>query len=1375
MRLFVPLHIAILLMLPALPAHAQSVIFEDGFEDGDFTSDPEWSGDMDDFTVINKDSNHLLRLDAGSAGSSYLSTPSTNTAGYWEFYIHLDGFAPSNNNNAFIYLMSDIADLSGQVNGYAIQAGERLSEDVFRLFKITNGEIEEEILTGTTNISAGGDYRVKVSRSVSGNWMLEVGTGYMGALIEEDTGIDNEYSSASYFGIKVTYTKSNIDNFAFDFRVDIPPLTITEVSANANQVDISLNRACDPNTVQAQDFSINNGIGAPASVSVPEANTIRLTYTNPLPGGTHILTMKDIADFDGKVIAPADASFIKFDTFAPGDVIINEFMYDPPAGAAEYLELWNITDKYLDVKGWQLGDSNALNTITDATLALEPNSHIVIAADTTALFDTFGHRPYVRMSSFPALNNSGDVIQIISAEGEMADSLTYVSGWGGTDVAVERRSDSVPALYSENWADSPHPLRGTPGLPNKVEKDRTPPGLSDIRIPDSRNLVLEFDERLKVASAFDIRHYSISGDTDIASVTVLSADSVQLTLSLPLKNAVTYTLAINGPEDIFGNTASGLDTVFTYFEISPVDSGDVFITEFMYEPPPGTPEYIELYNSSNKSLDLNGWTINDNTGNIRTITTEAGIIPPGGRVVITPDNTLLKNHPAISLITMGSRFPALNNSGDDIVLKSGSGRLLDSLRYTSSWGGAEQALERRTTRVSGIWQENWGDATGGSGSPGKPNTILPDEDAPVFKKLTILSDTSLYLEFSEKINPKKAGFKPNYTLTPSQTIEAVLVERAAVTLFLAQPLQSGQEYRVRTANLQDIFGNVMSPATLEKTYIRFSKAQEGDIVINEILYTRSDGGDPEFVELYNPTDGNFNLTGWKLGDAAGAATLRADMQLQAGGYLALTGNSAFADSLGNVAYVEGFPSLNDAGDALYLQTDTGLTIDSLFYRSHWGSTDKGISLERKDPLAASNDPSNWQSHPTSARYTPGAGNASLLPDKKPPEVIFSKLISGNRIEVHFSEFITLTPGLSFTSGNLPLSVESFNPAQADKITLLFSPTKVSSVETARTLTVQNMTDIRGNLTPAAEIPIAHPLEPSSVVINEIMYNPLNDPDDNLPDQSEYVELRNTKDYAVSLEGLYLHDAPDENGGVRSVIPVTTTAKWVPAQGIALIYADEAPVFEQSNMADFFGADHLNAASTTRVDRSSLSLAASGDAVYLADSTGAVIDSVHYDESWQNPNLADTRGIALERIDPRGPGNDPSNWGSSTNEKGGTPHAENTLYQVPDQSPDQIGISFSPNPFSPDNDGYDDNLFINYRLEEADYLIKVRIYDRYGRLVRKLTDGQPAGFEGSLIWDGRKDDGTRNRIGIYIVVFEAFNSASGKNRAFKKTVVLARRL
>src|SRR5699024_8610227 len=137
-------------------SYSQPVNFEDGFEDGNFTANPAWGGDTGDFVISFEEQNYLLQLDGDSVngGTSYLSTPSSDTLGSWEFYIRL-GFAPSGSNRSEIFLMSDRANLNGPVSGYALRAGESGSDDVFRLVRYDEGTEAEIILSGTTDISGG--------------------------------------------------------------------------------------------------------------------------------------------------------------------------------------------------------------------------------------------------------------------------------------------------------------------------------------------------------------------------------------------------------------------------------------------------------------------------------------------------------------------------------------------------------------------------------------------------------------------------------------------------------------------------------------------------------------------------------------------------------------------------------------------------------------------------------------------------------------------------------------------------------------------------------------------------------------------------------------------------------------------------------------------------------------------------------------------------------------------------------------------------------------------------------------------------------------------------------------------------------------------
>lgn len=1364
------LFLCLLMIFVAKTSQAQTVNFEDGFEDGNFTYNPVWTGDDSLFTVSELAGNNLLQL-AGSAGENpaYLSTPSVKVSGYWEFYFKYNASTPpSGSNKATVFLMSDRANLEGAVNGYAVQIGEA-GDDFFKIVRYDEGQALT-ILTDSTIIKNNeSGYRVKVIRSIGGRWQIEVGNGYSGKLINSGNTItDNTYHSSSHFGLLVDYTSSRSDSFFFDFSIDLPPFMVDGVHISGKKsIDIAFNRPFEPASITATDFLLNNGWGHPQSLEFPASNTIRIHYPSALPSAKYVLSIDGIHDFSKNKLRATNKAFIVFGTYTAGDIKINEFLYDPPPVLAEYVEIINTSSNYLKLGDWKVGDNLNLYSLSNNAY-IAPDSFLVLTSDTAALAESFGRGAYLK-SNLPAFNNSGDAIRLITSSGITADSLSYAPNWGGDDAALERRSLITPSIYKENWVVSTHPKGGTPGMINRAKPDLKPPQLNEISVISNKAIQLQFNERLELGSAVKGSNYEVP-NAEFETIGLISPQSVRLSFQEAFRNAETYDISISGVKDIFGNTVRSIDTSFTYYEISTADSGDVFITEFNYDPKPGYTEYIEIYNPSTKSLNLRNWTLSDNRGQRSMITSSPFILPPETFVVIAPDNTLLLDYPDILLISMPA-FPSLNNSGDNIVLRNATGMLMDSLQYTSSWGGSEGALERRTNDVSAYFSENWSDAPNGFGSPGSANGVVADETPPALTEVIIHDASTLQLIFSERITSSTAVDRSHYHLSPSIGIQLIASADNSATLFLNEDLVTGKIYEITVSNISDLFGNKLEEASRQLEYLDLTKAKRGEIVINEFSSHAIGDHSAEFIELFNPTDQNFDLSYWFIGDGSNKISLGSHVYLRAKSYLVLTGNKNLARSLRNAVSLASFPSLNNNGDAIYLQNKLENTVDSLYYSAAWGLVDNR-SIERKDPFAASNDASNWQIHKTAAAHSAGTKNSRYQPDYSPPKAIFSKILPSDEIEIRFNEFIQLTENLQFFADGVQLSIVSFDSANAN-IARLVPPTKTAI--NFKKLTIRNLTDVKGNQTPKSEIAVAQPLQAADLVINEIMFNPLNDPDDNRSDQSEYIELRNTQDHAISLEGLVLHDAPDEDGNLRELHPLSTTAKWVPPEGLVLIYADEIPSYQWSSIATFFDLKIPNRQALLRVDRSSLSLASTDDAIFIADSSGLTIDSVFYDESWHNPNLIDRRGIALERISPAGPSNDETNWSSSIHAKGGTPNSENSIYQQNITTKNRSGISFSPNPFSPDGDGHEDNLFINYQLDHPDYLIKVQIYDRYGRFITELADGKQAGFEGTLIWDGRKNDGSRNRIGIYIVIFEAYNSASGENKAFKKVVVLARRL
>jgi hypothetical protein len=73
------------------------------------------------------------------------------------------------------------------------------------------------------------------------------------------------------------------------------------------------------------------------------------------------------------------------------------------------------------------------------------------------------------------------------------------------------------------------------------------------------------------------------------------------------------------------------------------------------------------------------------------------------------------------------------------------------------------------------------------------------------------------------------------------------------------------------------------------------------------------------------------------------------------------------------------------------------------------------------------------------------------------------------------------------------------------------------------------------------------------------------------------------------------------------------------------------------------------------------------------------------------------------------------------------------------------------------------------------LLRLRIFDIRGRLIRTLQSADPIGPRGEIVWDGRDDEQRKGRIGIYIVLMEAFDQRMGVLLEEKGTVILAGRL
>jgi len=122
--------------------------------------------------------------------------------------------------------------------------------------------------------------------------------------------------------------------------------------------------------------------------------------------------------------------------------------------------------------------------------------------------------------------------------------------------------------------------------------------------------------------------------------------------------------------------------------------------------------------------------------------------------------------------------------------------------------------------------------------------------------------------------------------------------------------------------------------------------------------------------------------------------------------------------------------------------------------------------------------------------------------------------------------------------------------------------------------------------------------------------------------------------------------------------------------------------------------------------------------------------------------------------------------------GGTPGKRNSIYT---RNNTESSLSVSPNPFSPDGDGYEDFTIIKYKLKANTSQVRVKIFDVKGRVVRTLLNNQFSAGESQIIFDGKDDGGNKLRIGIYVVFVEAVDDRGGTFEQTKTTLVIAAKL
>jgi hypothetical protein len=544
--------------------------------------------------------------------------------------------------------------------------------------------------------------------------------------------------------------------------------------------------------------------------------------------------------------------------------------------------------------------------------------------------------------------------------------------------------------------------------------DRSPPAIFSAVPVSAMEVLLQFNEAVEEMSATTPSNYRL--EPDLGEPLAVLSDAldptlVRLLLGAPMANLGSYILYSDSISDLSGNFSGEQQVAVNYLELAIPGAQDLLITEIMADPTPALAlpevEFIELYNRSDKPLDLSGLSLSSG-GTPQQFPAMAML--PGSYLLVCDDSKaglLLAYGEVLGLPS----FPSLTNSGDDLLLLGASGEIIHQVRYEASWyRDAQKAVGGWTLEMVNLQAlcagaANWRaseDLSGGT--PGRPNSVMeeePDTLAPGLASVfaTVRNPGEVLLAFDEKLQREGAETPGLYGLVPDipiRSAEVVGLEGLEVLLRLQEPLQPGVVYELMVREgLADCLGNITGEVQTAALALPDSIG-ELDLVINELLFNPGSGGF-DFLEIYNRSGKVLDVADLLIGNIrpgmdTAIVGIEKERLLYPGEYLVFTENREEVGArygvqdLSHVVNNELPPFDDAAGNVTLLRSSPGSSLavidafdyDQDYHNALLASVD-AVSLERVHPDRPSADPSSWQSAAASAGYaTPAARNSQYF-------------------------------------------------------------------------------------------------------------------------------------------------------------------------------------------------------------------------------------------------------------------------------------------------------------------------------------------------------------------------------------------------------------
>ncbi len=546
---------------------------------------------------------------------------------------------------------------------------------------------------------------------------------------------------------------NNIDNKA-------PELTDFQI-INSTQLRICFNEPLHPEAEDSYElFSVNHGVGTPFSII--RENTMKNTYNlifqeEFIQNGQYTFYADGIYD---KCLNDTTLSIdFTYHEPQPYDILINEVMADPSPQIElpeeEYIELYNRSGYTISLHQWKIFAGKSYETISKSSIP-DQGYVIICEKENEKVFQKYGKT--IGLESMPSISNSGELLYLQSKKGRVIDFVEFHPDWHENDYkkeggwSLELIDPMNPCGQQGNWSSSLDTRGGTPGTANSVaakNPDKSRIEINYVAWLDSSKIAVRFDEPYKRFPASETQNYEVKnfGQPEYAEIVPPHFNTVNLTFAKSFKRNTRYLLKVEAEiTDCAGNSIeSGASCEFERPE-KPANF-DIIINELLFNPKQGAEDFVELYNRSDKTIEISELCLGNEKNDYRCLHEYDRLFFPGEYLVLTENTGALKEQyfiPNSQNLLQADDIPSYKNTAGIVHLTDKAQQSIDLFEYNESMhfpllnSTKGVSLERIHYDKQTNDNSNWHSAADGAGyaTPGYKNSQFT-QNSPGDKKFQV--------------------------------------------------------------------------------------------------------------------------------------------------------------------------------------------------------------------------------------------------------------------------------------------------------------------------------------------------------------------------------------------------------------------------------------------------------------------------------------------------------------------------------------------------------------------------------------------------------------------------------------------------------------